>query len=98
MLYPKNMVGSGLFQPILIFKISKSGKRVDPPLEAYNNVNELKKCKNAGCNAYFLICFENKYVKQLDIDLVIGYLKQNKKSIKKYGLPEWELLKELEEI
>ena len=42
MLYPKNMVGSGLFQPILIFKISKSGKRVDPPLEAYNNVNELK--------------------------------------------------------
>lgn len=42
MLYPKNMVGSGLFQPILIFKISKTGKRVDPPLEAYNNVNELK--------------------------------------------------------
>ena len=42
MLYPKNMVGSGLFQPILIFKISKNGKRVDPPLEAYNNVNESK--------------------------------------------------------
>lgn len=42
MLYPKNMIGSGLFQPILIFKISKTGKRVDPPLEAYNNVNELK--------------------------------------------------------
>ena len=28
MLYPSNMIGSGLFQPILIFKISKSGKRV----------------------------------------------------------------------
>jgi len=41
MLYPKNMIGSGLFQPILIFKINKNGKRVDPPLEAYNNVNEL---------------------------------------------------------
>lgn len=41
MLYPKNMVGSGLFQPILIFKIKK-GKRVDPPIEAYNSVNYLK--------------------------------------------------------
>lgn len=42
MLYPSNMIGSGLFQPILIFKISKSGKRVDPPLEAYNSINDLK--------------------------------------------------------
>ena len=42
MLYPRNMIGSGLFQPILIFKISKSGKRVDPPLEAYNSINDLK--------------------------------------------------------
>ena len=42
MLYPKNMIGSGLFQPILIFKISKSGERVDPPLEAYNSINDLK--------------------------------------------------------
>lgn len=41
MLYPKNMIGSGLFQPILIFKI-KNGKRVDPPLEAYNSINDLK--------------------------------------------------------
>ena len=40
MLYPKNMIGSGLFQPILIFKIRK-GKRVDPPIEAYNSVNDL---------------------------------------------------------
>ena len=42
MLYPRNMIGSGLFQPILIFKISKSGKRVAPPLEAYNSINDLK--------------------------------------------------------
>lgn len=42
MLYPRNMIGSGLFQPILIFKISKSGKRVDPPLAAYNSINDLK--------------------------------------------------------
>lgn len=42
MLYPKNMIGSGLFQPILIFKISPKGKRVDPPLEAYNSINDLK--------------------------------------------------------
>ena len=57
--------------------------------------NELKKCKNAGCNAYFLICFENKEVRQLDVDIVIQYLKQNVKSIKKYGLPEWDLIKDL---
>lgn len=41
MIYPKNMIGSGLFQGILIFKISKSGKRIDPPIEAYNSVDEL---------------------------------------------------------
>ena len=58
-------------------------------------VNELKKCKNAGCKAYFLICFENKDVRMIDVDLVIEYLKQNKKSIKKYGLLEWDLIKEV---
>lgn len=58
-------------------------------------VNELKKCKNAGCNAYFLICFENKDVRMIDVDLVINYLMKNIKSIKKYGLPEWNLIKEL---
>lgn len=42
MLYPNNMIGSGLFQPILIFKIGRNGKRVDPPLEAYNSINDLK--------------------------------------------------------
>lgn len=42
MLYPSNMIGSGLFQPILIFKVSKSGKRIDPPLEAYNSIDDLK--------------------------------------------------------
>lgn len=42
MLYPSNMIGSGLFQPILIFKISKNGKRVDPPVEAYNSMSDLK--------------------------------------------------------
>ena len=57
--------------------------------------NELKKCKNAGCNAYFLICFENKEVRQIDVDIVIQYLKKNMKNIKKYGLPEWDLIKDL---
>lgn len=42
MLYPQNMIGSGLFQPILIFKISKKGKRVDPPIEAYNSLDDIK--------------------------------------------------------
>ena len=60
--------------------------------------NELKKCKNAGCNAYFLICYENKEVKMVDVDIVINYLNRNVKSIKKYGLPEWNLIKYLEEV
>lgn len=57
--------------------------------------NELKKCKNAGLKAYFLICFENKDVRQVDVDIVIEHLKNNKKSIKKDGLPKWELINEL---
>ena len=42
MLYPKNMVGSGLFQPILIFKINKNGKRINPPVEAYDSLDDMK--------------------------------------------------------
>ena len=38
--YPNRMIASGLFQPILIFKI-KDGKRIDPPLEAYDKINTL---------------------------------------------------------
>lgn len=57
--------------------------------------NELKKCKNAGCNAYFLVCYENKEVRMIDVDIVIDYLNKNIKSIKKYGLPEWNLIGEL---
>lgn len=30
------------FSTNIIFKISKSGERVDPPLEAYNSINDLK--------------------------------------------------------
>lgn len=42
MIYPKNMIGSGLFQPILIFEIKKNGERKDPPIEAYNGMDDLK--------------------------------------------------------
>lgn len=58
-------------------------------------VNELKKCKNAGCNAYFLICFENKYVKMIDVDHVIEVLKRNQKSIKGFGFPSWDLINKI---
>lgn len=58
-------------------------------------INELKKCKNAGCNAYFLICFENKDVRVIDVDDVIEVLKQNKKSIKNINLKKWDMMEEL---
>lgn len=43
MIYPKNMIGSGLFQPILIFEIKKNGERKDPPIAAYNSIDDLKR-------------------------------------------------------
>lgn len=43
MVYPTNMIGSGLFQPILIFRIGKNGKRIDPPIEAYDSLDDMQK-------------------------------------------------------
>lgn len=42
MLYPTNMIGRGLFQPILIFRIGRDGKRIDPPIEAYNGLDDIR--------------------------------------------------------
>lgn len=64
-------------------------------------VNELKKCKNAGCNAYFLVCFNNKKnieIKMIDVDIVIDSLKANKKSIKNRGLKNWDLIDYIKKI
>lgn len=60
-------------------------------------INELKKCKNAGCNAYLLICFERKDVRMIDVDVIINLLKNNKKSIKREDNPSWDLIKILNE-
>lgn len=40
--------------------------------------NEMKKCKNAGLKAYFLICFEGHDVRMIDVDTVIATLKKRK--------------------
>lgn len=56
----------------------------------------LKHCKNAGLDAYFLVLFENKEVKQIDIDDVIEVLKTGKKGIRKDIGKEWNLLKILQ--
>lgn len=58
--------------------------------------NNLKKCKNAGLQAYFLICFESGDVRQIDVDTAIDTLKNNSKTISATGNPSWELLKILE--
>lgn len=42
MLYPQNLICSGLLQPILIFDITKNGKRKDPPKEAYNSLDDME--------------------------------------------------------
>lgn len=55
----------------------------------------LKHCKNVGLEAYFLIYFENKEVKQIDIDNVIEILKTGKKGINKNLGIDWELLEVL---
>ena len=57
--------------------------------------DNLYRCRKAGLEAYFLICFENKDVKQVDIEKVIAVLETGKKSIPKSLGREWELLKEL---
>lgn len=58
MLYPRNMIGSGLFQGILIFKINKNGKRIDPPTEAYDRVDELH---NGSCLLFRIIDYIERY-------------------------------------
>lgn len=41
MLYPEELICRGLLQPIVIFKVNKNGKRIDPPIEAYNGIDDL---------------------------------------------------------
>jgi hypothetical protein len=55
MLYPDKMIASGLFQPILIFKVRKDGKRIDPPIEAYDSVDQVKGIGN--CLIFRIIDF-----------------------------------------
>ena len=55
--------------------------------------NNLYKCGNAGLEAYFLICFKNKEVKQININDIVKILKDGHKSIPKTIGKEWSLLK-----
>lgn len=55
--------------------------------------DELKKCKNAGFKAYFLICFEGKDVRMVDVDVAIETLKRGSKTISAEGNPSWDLIK-----
>ena len=55
--------------------------------------DEMKKCKNAGFKAYFLICFEGNDVRMIDVDTVITTLKHGSKTISAEGNPSWDLIK-----
>lgn len=55
--------------------------------------NEMKKCKNAGLKAYFLICFEEHDVRMIDVDTAIATLKKGSKTIPAEGNPSWDLIK-----
>lgn len=52
MLYPENIIGSGLFQPILVFEMDENGNRIDPPVEAYNGLDDVK---NGTCLFFRII-------------------------------------------
>ena len=55
--------------------------------------DEMKKCKNAGLKAYFLICFEDHDVRMIDVDTAIATLKRGSKTIPAEGNPSWDLIK-----
>ena len=55
--------------------------------------DEMKKCKNAGLKAYFLICFEGHDVRMIDVDTAIATLKSGSKTISAAGNPSWDLIK-----
>lgn len=54
--------------------------------------DEMKKCKNAGLKAYFLIC-SNGIVRMIDVDVAIETLKKGSKTISLPGYPEWDLIR-----
>lgn len=59
--------------------------------------NELKKCKNAGFSAYFLILADKNRVITVDVDIAIGELKKGCKTIHLDSLPAWDLLDRVKE-
>lgn len=52
----------------------------------------MKKCKNSGLKAYFLICFEGHDVRMVDVDIAIKTLENGSKTISADGLPKWDLI------
>lgn len=61
--------------------------------------NELKKCKNAGCKAYFLVFYKKTSdVKMIDVDIVIDKLSKNIKFVKNIDLPNWSLINYIKDI
>ena len=54
--------------------------------------DEMKKCKNAGFKAYFLICFEGHDVRMIDVDTAIEILKYGSKTIPAADNPKWDLI------
>lgn len=57
--------------------------------------DELKKCKNAGLKAYFLICYKNFDIRMIDVDTVIEILKKGKKTIPAANNPRWDVIEML---
>lgn len=54
--------------------------------------DEMKKCKNAGLKAYFLICFEGHDVRMIDVDTAIAALRSGSKTISAADNPKWDLI------
>lgn len=53
--------------------------------------NNLKKCKNCGLDAYFLI-YNDEKVKQIDVDYVIDVLISGTKSVRLDKYESWKMM------
>lgn len=75
MVYPQNLIASGLFQPFLVFKIDDDGQRVDPPKKDFDDITSInyKSCLLLDImdilESEDLKCHASWYIKKAEIKI-----------------------------